>query len=102
MENGLTPCSKLVYEKPLIEGHESWDPKGSKNFKDGEEVTLKDGMQVSDNRIAALLIKQFGPSLLIDKAKQLGIDAEFEEVPAISLGTTDISVIEMTRTYRPI
>ena len=101
LENGLTPCSKIVYEKPLIEGHESWDPKGSKNFKDGEEVTLKDGMQVSDNRIAALLIKQFGPSLLIDKAKQLGIDAEFEEVPAISLGTTDISVIEMTGAYSP-
>jgi penicillin-binding protein 1A len=101
LENGMNPCSKLVYEKPLIEGHESWDPKGSKNFQDGEEVTIKDGLQVSDNRIAALLIKQFGPSLLIDKAKQLGIDAEFEEVPAISLGTTDISVIEMVGAYSP-
>lgn len=101
LENGMTPCSKLVYEKPLIDGHESWDPKGSKNFQDGEEVTIKDGLQVSDNRIAALLIKQFGPSLLIEKAKSLGIDAEFEEVPAISLGTTDISVIEMTGAYSP-
>jgi penicillin-binding protein 1A len=101
LENGLNPCSKLIYEKPMIDGHESWDPKGSKNFKDGEEVMLKDGLQVSDNRIAALLIKQFGPSMLIDKAKQLGIEAEFEEVPAISLGTTDISVIEMVGAYTP-
>jgi penicillin-binding protein 1A len=73
LENGMTPCSKLLYEKPLIEGHESWDPKGSKNFQDGEEVSLKAGLQVSDNRIAALLIKQFGPTLLIDKAKELGL-----------------------------
>ena len=101
LENGMTPCSKLVYEKPMIDGFESWDPKGSKNFQDGEEVSIKDGLQVSDNRIAALLIKQFGPSLVIDKAKQLGIEAEFEEVPAISLGTTDISVIEMVGAYSP-
>lgn len=101
LENGMNPCSKLVYEKPLIDGHENWDPKGSKNFQEGEEVSIKDGLQVSDNRIAALLIKQFGPSLVIDKAKQLGIDAEFEEVPAISLGTTDISVIEMVGAYSP-
>lgn len=101
LENGMTPCSKLIYEKPLIEGHESWDPKGSKNFQDGEEVSLKAGLQVSDNRIAALLIKQFGPSLLIDKARQLGIESEFEEVPAICLGTADVSVIEMLGAYSP-
>ncbi len=101
LENGMTPCSKLKYEKPLIEGHESWDPKGSKNFQDGEEVSLKAGLQVSDNRIAALLIKQFGPSLLIDKARQLGIETEFEEVPAICLGTADVSVIEMLGAYSP-
>lgn len=101
LENGMNPCSKLVYEKPMIDGHESWDPKGSKNFIDGEEVSIKDGLQVSDNRIAALLIKKFGPSMLIEKAKQLGIDADFEEVPAISLGTTDISVIEMVGAYSP-
>ena len=101
LENGMTPCSKLKYEKPLIEGHESWDPKGSKNFQDGEEVSLKAGLQVSDNRIAALLIKQFGPSLLIDKARELGIESEFEEVPAICLGTADVSVIEMLGAYSP-
>ena len=101
LENGMTPCSKLLYEKPLIEGHESWDPKGSKNFQDGEEVSLKAGLQVSDNRIAALLIKQFGPTLLIDKAKELGIETEFEEVPAICLGTADVSVIEMLGAYSP-
>lgn len=101
LENGLTPCSKLIYERPLIEGHEDWDPKGSKNFIDGEEVSLKEGIQVSDNRIAALLIKQFGPTMVIDKARLLGIESEFEEVPAISLGTTDISVIEMVGAYSP-
>lgn len=101
LENGMHPCSKLIYEKPLIVGFESWDPKGSKQFAEGSEVSLKDGIQVSDNRIAALLIKQFGASALIDKAKSLGIDAEFEEVPAIALGTTDISLIEMVGAYSP-
>lgn len=101
LENGMTPCSKLVYEKPVIEGFENWDPKGSKHFAEGQEVMLKEGLQVSDNRIAALLIKRFGASMLIEKAKELGIAAQFEEVPAISLGTTDISVSEMAGAYTP-
>ena len=47
------------------------------------------------------MIKQFGPSLLIDKARELGIESEFEEVPAICLGTADVSVIEMLGAYSP-
>ncbi|WP_230681999.1 hypothetical protein, partial [Streptococcus pneumoniae] len=94
LENGETPCSEVEYAKPMIAGHESWDPKGTKFFVEGSLVRLKDGLQVSDNRIAAQLIKKYGPSSLIEKAEQLGINANFENVPAIALGTTDISVYE--------
>lgn len=101
LDNGMTPCSTIDYEKPLIPGNESWDPKGTKYFPEGSQVSLKDGLQVSDNRVAAQLIKKFGPNSLIDKAEKLGIRAEFENVPAICLGTTDISVYEMIGAYSP-
>jgi penicillin-binding protein 1A len=101
LENGATPCTEIPYEKPLIPGFESWDPKGSKFFKDGELVKLKDGLQVSDNRIAAQLIKKFGIGNLIDMARNLGAKGEFEEVPSIALGTTDVAVIDMVGAYTP-
>jgi penicillin-binding protein 1A len=101
LENGATPCTEIPYEKPLIPGFESWDPKGSKFFKDGEFVKLKDGLQVSDNRIAAQLIKKYGIGNLIDMARNLGAKGEFEEVPSIALGTTDLAVIDMVGAYTP-
>jgi len=99
LDNGETPCSTIDYTKPSIPGFEKWDPKGTKYFIDGSQVSLKDGLQVSDNRVAAQIIKKYGANALIEKAEQLGIDAAFENVPAICLGTTDISVIEMTGAY---
>lgn len=101
LENGEIPCTEYPYTKPMIAGNESWDPRGTKYFEEGSLVRLKDALQVSDNRIAAQLIKKFGPSLLIEKAEQLGIQAQFDNVPAIALGTTDISVYEMIGAYSP-
>ncbi len=99
LDNGETPCSTVEYSKPNISGHQAWDPKGTKFFAEGSQVSLKDGLQVSDNRIAAQIIKKYGPNSLIEKAEQLGIHADFESVPAICLGTTDISVSEMIGAY---
>lgn len=101
IENNETPCSTVEYSKPLIPGFESWDPKGTKYFAEGSLVMLKDGLQVSDNRIAAQLIKKYGSGALIEKAKQLDINATFDKGPSIALGTTDISVIEMIGAYTP-
>ena len=101
IEQGETPCSEVVYNAPNIPGFESWDPRGSKNFIDGQMVSLKDGLQVSDNRVAAQIIKKYGPNALIDFSKSLGIKADFEAVPSISLGTTDVSVYEMIGAYSP-
>lgn len=101
LDQGMTPCSTIDYLAPQIPGHESWNPKGTKYFAEGSQVTLKDALQVSDNRIAAQLIKAISPQALIERAEQLGIQADFEPVPAICLGTTDISVYEMIGAYSP-
>lgn len=101
IENNETPCSTIEYTKPLIPGFENWDPRGTKYFAEGSMVMLKDGMQVSDNRIAAQLIKKYGSGALIEKAKQLNINANFDNGPSISLGTTDISITEMIGAYSP-
>ncbi|MCU0327872.1 MAG: transglycosylase domain-containing protein [Chitinophagales bacterium] len=99
IDNGMTPCSQVPYEAPNITGHSSWDPKGTPYFKEGQLVSLKNGLQVSDNRIAGQLIKKFSPNALIDYCRHFDITASFDPGPAIALGTSDISLFEMVRAY---
>lgn len=99
IDNGKTPCYEVTYESPNIDGFQDWDPSGSKNFEEGELVPIKNGLQVSDNKITAQLIKQFGVSSLIDMAKVLKIESKFDPVPTICLGVTDISLTEMVGAY---
>ena len=40
-----------------------------------------------------------GPQPVIDMAKNLGIESEIPAVPAIALGTPDLSVYEMVAAY---
>ena len=101
IQNGKSPCSEVPYESPNIDGFSDWDPRGSKNFIDGQLVSLKDGLQVSDNKIAAQLIKIFGISSLIEMAKMMKIESKFDKVPTICLGVTDISLMEMVASYTP-
>jgi penicillin-binding protein 1A len=101
IQNGKSPCFEVPYESPNIDGFTDWDPRGSKNFIDGQMVSLRDGLQVSDNKIAAQLIKMFGVGSLIEMAKSLKIDSKFDPVPTICLGVTDISLYEMVGSYTP-
>jgi len=52
-------------------------------------------LAMSINWVSAELIKRFGPNAVVNLAKRMGITAPLEAVPAICLGTPDISVYEM-------
>lgn len=65
-------------------------------------VTLKWALANSVNYISAYLIKRYSPHALIRLVRNMGIDQPMDAVPAISLGTPDISVYDMvgaTSTY---
>lgn len=101
IQNGKSPCSEVPYESPNIDGYSDWDPRGSKNFIDGQMVSLKEGLQVSDNKVAAQLIKMYGVNSLIEMARMMKIESKFDKVPTICLGVTDISLYEMVGSYTP-
>jgi penicillin-binding protein 1A len=62
-------------------------------------LTLKEGLAESVNCISAYLIKQFGPQAMIEIVRKMGITAPIDPVPAICLGTPDVSVYEMVGGY---
>ncbi|MBZ0242720.1 MAG: penicillin-binding protein, partial [Bacteroidales bacterium] len=96
-EGDYSPCFKvpnIQYSVQLFDGT-FWSPRNSSSDRIGEEVTLKWALANSNNWISAYLIKRFSPQALIQLARKMGIDSPIDPVPAIALGTPDLSLYEM-------
>ena len=96
-EGEYSPCYKvpnISYSVELGDGT-YWTPRNSSDDRVGEEVTLKWALANSNNWISAYLIKRFSPQSVANMAHQMGITSDIPAVPAIALGTPDLSLYEM-------
>ena len=104
IEQGRGPCDKLV-DKPVTvvyqeKGEEKrWSPRNADWQFTYSEYTLRRGMAKSVNTIAAQLTEIVGPEAVVDIAKRLGIESPLEPLPAIGLGASDVSLLEMAGAY---
>ncbi len=101
MQNGYTPCYKVPDVPQTFKDNDSvWIPKssGRKEFW-GKMVTLKWGLANSENYISAWLMKQFNPQSVINIMKKMGIRSPIDPVNSIFLGTSDLSLYELTGAY---
>lgn len=97
-EGDFSPCTKIAniqYSIDLPDGTK-WEPKNSSDYKEGQMVTLKEALANSINWISAFLIKRYSPMAVISIARKMGVTSPIEAVPAISLGTPDLTLYEMT------
>lgn len=96
-EGEYSPCYKvpnISYSVELDDGT-YWTPRNSSDDRVGEEVTLKWALANSNNWISAYLIKRFSPQSVANMAHQMGVTSDIPAVPAIALGTPDLSLYEM-------
>ena len=96
-EGEYSPCFKvpnISYSVQLYDGT-FWEPRNSSSDRIGEEVTLKWALANSNNWISAYLIKRFSPQAVIQLARKMGVTSPIDPVPAIALGTPDLSLYEM-------
>lgn len=99
----LSPCDSLPRTPITIEAGkfgnpEPWTTRNSDGKYDGFQ-TLKSALANSTNTITARLMDQIGPQLVVDMAKKLGVEQDIDPVPAIALGTPDLSIYEMVAAY---
>ena len=115
-QQGFSPCFQ-VYDLPVEiapgDGQfyllEPWVPQNSHGEYTGNLYTLKDGLRKSKNTLSAYLMKQLGSAEPVrDLVHQMGIDKyekhpngnlRLPKVPSIALGSTDLTVLEMTGAY---
>ena len=92
------PCKELPNQKVCIDlpgDQPPWCPENS-DFKYGDMMTLKYGLANSVNTLTARLMKDLGPSPVIDLAHKMGVTSEIPNVPSIALGVAELSLYEMT------
>lgn len=101
MQEGFTPCDQVVNVPYSFEvGDTTWTPKSTdKDIWIGKTVTLKWGLTHSSNNISAYLMKQFGPSAMVEMCHKLGIKSHLDEVPSLCVGPCDISPFEMVSAF---
>ncbi len=94
---GMYPCTEVPNSEVCFEvwGQPDWCPKNSSHEREGEMVTLKWALAHSINWVSAYLMKQGSPEQVVDIARKMGVRSPIDEVPAIAVGTPEITVAEM-------
>ncbi|MCY4609873.1 MAG: PBP1A family penicillin-binding protein [bacterium] len=95
LEAGWHPDTGVEDRPVTING---WSPG---NFRDRYEgiMTLADAFAGSVNTVAADTAWKVGIPNVIEVAHRLGIDRDLPEVPSLALGTTELSLLELTGAY---
>lgn len=94
---GMYPCTEVPNSEVCFEvwGQPDWCPKNSSHEREGEMVTLKWALAHSINWVSAYLMKQGSPEQVVNIARKMGVRSPIDVVPAICVGTPEITVYEM-------
>lgn len=103
-ESGLGPCDMRTDQPVTINYVEkgeskSWSPHNANWEFTYHTVSLKNAFARSINTIAVQLTKEIGWSKVIEMAHRLGIKSELMNVPSVSLGASDVSLLEIVNAY---
>ncbi|MBP0617530.1 transglycosylase domain-containing protein [Jiella mangrovi] len=97
LEHGWRPES-IIVDGPVQIG--KWKPSNYENTYRGP-VMVADALRFSLNTVAAKLIDNVGTQAVIDTAHRLGITSDIVDNPSIALGTSEVSLLELTSAFAP-
>jgi len=97
IEQGMTPDSMEVDEPVTFGG---WSPENYAGKYMGP-VTLRTALAHSLNSVAAKLAVKVGPANVIATAHRMGITSQLQDNASIALGTSEVSLLELTAAYAP-
>ncbi|MEN0002366.1 MAG: transglycosylase domain-containing protein, partial [Pseudomonadota bacterium] len=95
LEQGLTPDT-IVNDTPVRIGN--WQPENY-NEKYYGQVPLSTALSKSLNSVAARLMQQVGSGSVIEAAVRLGITSRLDPNASLALGTSEVSLMELTSAY---
>jgi penicillin-binding protein 1A len=97
LERGLTPDTVRDDKPVALKG---WKPENYTREYHGP-VTLTQALAHSLNTVSVRLTLEFGPVAVAKTAYRLGISSKLDANPSLALGTSEVSLIELTSAYAP-
>ena len=97
LERGLTPDT-VREDKPVV--LKGWKPENYSHEYHGP-VTLTQALALSLNTVSVRLTLEVGPRAVAKTAYRLGIASKLDANPSLALGTSEVSLIELTCAYAP-
>ncbi|MDT0630353.1 transglycosylase domain-containing protein [Rubrivirga sp. S365] len=104
LEEGFEPDDEVPDDdvEITLDNGVVWTPTNAGGAASGELVSLRDGLAQSKNTVAARLVEEVGARDLARTARRMGIQSKLDAVPSLALGTSDVSLLEMTSAYATI
>jgi penicillin-binding protein 1A len=100
LEQGNDPCELIAASQQtyIVDDTVKWTPRNSQNDY-RVSYSMSGALAYSVNTVAVKLIQKAGVANTITLATKMGISSTMPEVPSISLGSSSISLLEMTAAY---
>jgi penicillin-binding protein 1A len=95
LEQGMTPDMTMTDSPISVEG---WAPGNYRDRYYGK-VTLREAFALSLNSVAVQLSEQIGRRRVSEMARRLGITGDLTPGPSIALGSSGVSLLELTGAY---
>ena len=101
LEHGMSPNKRFTdraVEIPLPDGT-VWRPSDSAE-PSGRQMTAREGLIHSKNTITAQVMQEIGAKKTAELARKMGVNqSKLDEVPALALGTSPVTLLEMVAGY---
>ncbi|OIP01400.1 MAG: transglycosylase [Bacteroidetes bacterium CG2_30_33_31] len=105
--NGKSPCD-LMTDKPVTWNYvengqpKSWTPRNTNGTYLSYPMTLKHAFARSINSVAVQVAQEVGMAQVIKYAYLLGIKTPLDDKPSTSLGSSDVSLLELVNSYSTV
>jgi penicillin-binding protein 1A len=101
MESGFTPCDETLHIQQTYydENGVPWSPDTGNHKADGQSVSIRWGLQNSDNWVTAWLMSQLNPYTFARLLRSYGLKGQIDPVISLCLGPCDATISEMVSAY---
>ncbi len=102
IDSGFATAAYSVEDKPVTfrdAYSKKWSPQNYSGTFRYKPTTIRKGLELSLNTVAAEVLNDMGVDVAIDYARRLGFKSRLSPYLSLSLGTSEVTLLEMTSAY---